>query len=151
MTNIGVAEPHSLHASDGSEQDPSLLDRLMLLAGGLMGAFGLGGYLYWLLTAGLVRESNWIGVDFHVYYAAAQALRSGQDIYSTAISPPYVYPPFLAVLAIPLSALSVTAATILWKLLQHICLLVVGLLLLNMAPRRVRPLAAGVLLLGLLI
>src|SRR5829696_5496753 len=140
-----------VHEVSGPEEERhGTLDGVILLAGGLMGALGLGGYLFWLLTEGLVREGNWIGVDFHVYYAAAQALRNGQDIYSTAISPPYVYPPFLATLAIPLSALSVAAATIIWKVLQHLCLLVIGVLLLDLVPRRIRPLAAGVLLLGLL-
>ena len=88
------------------------------------------------------------GVDFRVYYLAAQALRQGDNIYQADIAPPYVYPPLLAVLVLPLSALSITAATIAWKVLQHLCLLVAGGLLLSLLPRGVRPLAAGLLLLG---
>jgi hypothetical protein len=122
----------------------------MRLAGLLLGGFGVVGYIYWVLSSGLVKEGNWIGVDFHVYYQAAQALRRGADIYSADISPPYVYPPLLSLLVVPLSGLPVTAATIAWKLLQHVCLLVAGALLVSLLPRGPRPLAAGVLLLGLL-
>ncbi len=115
-----------------------------------MSGFGIVGYLFWALNGGLVKEGNWIGVDFHVYYAVAQVLRRGSDIYTAGISPPYVYPPLLGILVIPLSLLSASAATIAWKLLQHICLLIVGVLLVNLLPQRIRPLATGVLFLGLL-
>lgn len=114
-----------------------------------MSGFGILGYLAWALNGGLVKEDNWVGVDFHVYYQVAQVLRNGGDIY-TNISPPYVYPPLLGILVIPLSLLSVSAATIAWKLLQHICLLVAGALLVNLLPQRIRPLAVGILFLGLL-
>jgi hypothetical protein len=115
-----------------------------------MAAVGVGGYIFWAMSGGLVREGNWIGVDFHVYYQAAQVVRRGQDIYSAGIAPPYVYPPLLAMLVIPISLLPVDAATILWKLLQHVCLVVAGGLLVSMMPPRIRPLAAGMLALGLL-
>jgi hypothetical protein len=144
--NTEVAEP----PDDLGGYSSALLDALMRLSGGLMGVLGIGGYIFWALNGGLVREGSWIGVDFHVYYQAAQALQRGGDIYSPSISPPYVYPPLLAALVIPLAALPVDAATILWKLLQHICLLAAGALLVNMVPARIRPLAVGVLLLGAL-
>lgn len=113
-----------------------------------MGTVGLVGYLFWAASGGLVREGNWVGVDFHVYYQAAQVLSRSGDIYSAGISPPYVYPPLLAGLVIPLTALSVTAATIFWKLLQHVCLILAGALLVNLLPARIRPMAAGLLMLG---
>src|SRR5438128_5070342 len=103
-------------------------DAIVRLVGVLLGAFGVGGYLFWALTGGLVREGNWIGVDFHVYYEAAHVLRRGADIYTAGISPPYVYPPLLAVLVVPLSLLPVDAATIIWKLSQHIFSLLAGVL-----------------------
>jgi hypothetical protein len=124
------------------------LDGVMRLAGWVMAAVGVGGYLFWALDGGLVREGNWVGVDFHVYYQTAQALTRGENIYQTGVSPPYVYPPLLAMLVTPLTALSPTAATILWKLLQHVCLLISGWLLVRLVPVRIRPLAAGLLLLG---
>ena len=131
-------------------QSDAFVDSAILLAGAFVAAVGIGGYLFWALSGGLVREGNWIGVDFHTYYQAANVVRRGQDIYTAGISPPYVYPPLLAMLVVPLSLLPVEVATALWKLLQHVCLLGSGVLLVSMLPRRVRPLAAGVLLLGLL-
>ncbi|MFL5733510.1 MAG: glycosyltransferase 87 family protein [Chloroflexia bacterium] len=125
-------------------------DPTLRLVGLAIGMFAVGGYLYWLLSAGLVKEGNWIGVDFHVYYQAAQVLRRGADIYNADISPPYVYPPLLALLVVPLSLLPVVTATMAWKLLQHLCLLASGALLLSLLPRGLRPLAGGLLLLGLL-
>lgn len=121
--------------------------RLLLL---LMVVVGVGGYAYWAVNGGLVREGNWIGVDFHVYYQVGLALRRGGDIYGGAISPPYVYPPLLALLVAPLTFLSVTAATIFWKVLQHVCLVAVGGLLVSMVPVGKRALAVGLLCLGLL-
>lgn len=120
------------------------------LSGWLFAAIGLLGYVVWLMSGALVREGNWVGVDFHVYYQAAKVLSRGEDIYSAGIAPPYVYPPLLAIMTLPLSLLSVTTATILWKVLQHVCLLVAGWLLVRLLPAPIRPLAAGILLLGLL-
>jgi hypothetical protein len=115
-----------------------------------MAAVGVGGYLFWAVDGGLVREGNWIGIDFRVYYQTAQALVRGENIYTTGISPPYVYPPLLAILVVPLTPLNPTAAIILWKLLQHLCLLAAGWLLVRLIPPSIRPLGAGLLLLGLL-
>src|SRR5438876_92479 len=70
----------------------------LLSGAGLLGAVGVIGYVLWAVNGGLVREGNWVGVDFHVYYMAAKALGQGQNIYDVGISPPYVYPPLLAVL-----------------------------------------------------
>jgi hypothetical protein len=120
----------------------------MRLAGWIMAAVGVGGYLFWAMDGGLVREGNWVGVDFRVYYQTAQAFTRGENIYQAGVSPPYVYPPLLAILVTPLTALSPTAAIILWKLLQHVCLLISGWLLVRLVPARIRPLAAGLLLLG---
>jgi alpha-1,2-mannosyltransferase len=114
----------------------------------LLGAVGIAGYLQWATGGGLVRDGNWIGLDFHVYYQAALVLRRGEDIYRAGISPLYIYPPLLAMLVTPLSLLPITAATILWKILQHIWLLLAGGLLVSLLPRRSRLLATGVLLLG---
>ncbi|HUP28327.1 MAG TPA: glycosyltransferase 87 family protein, partial [Chloroflexia bacterium] len=111
---------------------------------------GVGGYIFWALNGGLVRDGNWVGVDFHVYYQAAQALRRGEDIYSASISPPYVYPPTLAVLVAPLSFLPANTATMLWKLAQHVCLLISGGLLVSLVPPRARAMLAAIFCLGLL-
>ena len=116
-----------------------------------LAAAGLAGYALWLLGGALVRDGNWLGVDFQVYYQAAKVLGRGENIYAAGISPPYVYPPLLAVLVYPLSLLQIGPATILWKAFQHICLMAAGLLLTRMSPASVRPPVAGVLLIGLLL
>ncbi|HKP52884.1 MAG TPA: glycosyltransferase family 87 protein [Chloroflexia bacterium] len=118
------------------------------LAGWLFSAIGIGGYLYWAANGGLVRDGNWIALDFHVYYQASRVLGRGEDLYLAGISPPYIYPPLLAILVLPLSALHVTTATIIWKLLQHVCLIAAGWLLVRLLPKTVRPLVAGVFFLG---
>ena len=120
----------------------------LLLAGWLMSAVGIGGYLYWAASGGLVKEGNWVALDFHVYYQASRALGRGEDIYLAGISPPYIYPPLLAILVLPLSALHVTAATIIWKLLQHIFLIAAGWLLARLLPAAIRPLAVGIFFLA---
>src|SRR6478609_2200798 len=91
-----------------------------------LGLVGIVGYVLWLASGVLVRDGNWVAVDFHVYYQAARVLAQGEDIYSAGISPPYVYPPLLAILVLPLSLLPADAATIIWKLSQHVCLLIAG-------------------------
>src|SRR6188472_2040838 len=111
-----------------------------------LGLVGIAGYVLWLGSGVLVRDGNWVAVDFHVYYQTARVLAQGQDIYTAGISPPYVYPPLLAILVLPLSALPVATATIMWKVLQHLCLIAAGALLVSLLPRGVRPLAAGILL-----
>jgi hypothetical protein len=125
--------------------------RNLLIVGLLLSATGLAGYILWLSTGVLVRDGNWVGVDFQVYYQAAKALARGENIYTAGISPPYVYPPLLSLLAYPLSILPITPATILWKLLQHLCLFIAGALLAALSPKGVRPLVVGVLLLSLLL
>lgn len=60
------------------------------------------------------------GNDFGAYYAAGQAVLSGEDIYAVA-SPKgreYLYPPTLAVLVAPLALFPERAATPLWTLLS---------------------------------
>jgi hypothetical protein len=123
----------------------------MRALGVLLACAGVMGYALWLASGVLVKEGNWVAVDFHVYYTAAHVLAQGHDIYTAGISPLYVYPPLLAILSLPLAALPVNAATITWKLLQHLFLLSAGAMLVSMVPRGARLLAAGALLFGWLL
>jgi len=143
-------EPAVIEAPAEYKTKTASAPRLIWLTGFTLGVIGILGYALWALNGNFVRDGNWIGVDFHVYYTAAHVLARGEDIYTAGISPPYVYPPLLAALVVPLAGLPVNTATIAWKLMQHICLLVAGGLLVSMAPARMRPLAGGLLLLGLL-
>src|SRR5439155_26006379 len=88
------------------------------LLGIALGLIGISGYLAWATHGGLVRDGNWVGVDFHTYYQTAQVLRRGEDIYRAGIAPPYVYPPLLAILVLPLAALPVAPPPLAWHLLQ---------------------------------
>lgn len=55
-------------------------------------------------------------VDLGVYLKAAQALLAGGDPYNLGNSLPFLYPPFAAILAIPLTWLPVTAVQIGWAI-----------------------------------
>ncbi|HUS15495.1 MAG TPA: hypothetical protein VM536_10830, partial [Chloroflexia bacterium] len=114
------------------------------------GVAGIIGYVAWAAARGIVTIGSRGGVDFFVYYQAAAVLRRGEDIYQAGISPPYVYPPLLAVLALPLLGGPIAEALIIWRVVQHACLVIAGGLLVSLLPRHVRPVAVGVLLLGAL-
>jgi hypothetical protein len=70
--------------------------------------------LFWSAIAG-----DTVATDFGQYYAAAEAILRGESPYSpsgdplTAWGGPYPYPPLLALLAIPLTVLSLQAAGLL--------------------------------------
>jgi alpha-1,2-mannosyltransferase len=85
-------------------------------------------------------------VDFHVYYASANMLRRGEDMYTQV---PYIYPPLLAVLVQPLATLPANTSTMLWKVSQHLALLASWGLLVSLVPKHVRLILATLLLFGL--
>jgi hypothetical protein len=54
--------------------------------------------------------------DFNVYYYAGREVLAGRDPYQNSLGPwtPYLYPPVLAVLIVPLALLPVQAAAFIW-------------------------------------
>lgn len=58
--------------------------------------------------------------DFNVYYHAANEIRAGRDPYQNSLGKwtPYLYPPLLAEIIIPLTMLSVPVAAYLWFLIS---------------------------------
>ncbi len=148
MTQITTEESSAQTKQAPPNHSDDTLHSVLWLAGTLMAALGIIGYLFWALNGNLVKEGNWVAVDFHTYYQAAQVVRRGSDIYTAGISPLYIYPPLLAIFVVPLSLLTANEATIIWKLSQHLFLLAAGGLLVSLMPVRVRPLAAGILFLG---
>lgn len=66
-------------------------------------------------------------VDLEVYREAGASVRIGREVYDYRTPPPqllaFTYPPFAAVLAVPLSWLSFMAAAWLWELVS-LCLLI---------------------------
>lgn len=101
---------------------------MLQAVGLLLGVVGAGSYLWWLITAGS-STSIW-GWDFRAYYAATHALLSGANLYElgSPTTPSYLYPPTLAFLLLPLGALPLPTATLVWNVLQHLCLLGAGAL-----------------------
>jgi hypothetical protein len=99
-----------------------------------------------ILVAGLVVRALQLvdatatplwGTDFSAYWQAGSALLAGGSPYSASqLSGPYVaiepglylYPPLVAALVTPLTALPVTVATAIWSLLGALAFLWVGLL-----------------------
>lgn len=85
--------------------------------------------------------------DFGSYFAASTALASGDRIYGAALawaadgywigkqapsptnSPPYVYPPPLAMLMLPLTALPIQAAALVWYSVSFLAVLVTSFVL----------------------
>jgi hypothetical protein len=88
----------------------------------------------WELAPGWRALVGLPGGDFAAYYGAALALRSGTHPYDLAVtaqlaahagcyvSTSYVYPPFLALVFIPLSYLPCGAAMMLWQIVSAACL-----------------------------
>ena len=64
-------------------------------------------------------------MDFRIYYDASMALRTGQDMFA-AWNPDspltYIYPPFLAILFIPLTLLPLEVAAAVWTVISMILL-----------------------------
>lgn len=62
------------------------------------------------------------GNDLVGYLAASEALYAGSDPYHLPNRFPYIYPLFLAAIIRPLAALGVRSASVLWFVLQCVCL-----------------------------
>jgi hypothetical protein len=67
-----------------------------------------------LLLQTVQKASRSQGNDFSSYRLSAEALRDGRDPYATRTVFPYVYPLFLALALIPLTALPSPAADVVW-------------------------------------
>ncbi|OYN90841.1 glycosyltransferase 87 family protein [Parenemella sanctibonifatiensis] len=63
--------------------------------------------------------------DLAVYREAAHRLLSGEFLYVTGVEFPYIYPPFAALLSVPLGAIPAVAASAVWVIVTVVSLLVV--------------------------
>ena len=126
----------------------------VLLALGLALA-GVGLWSYVTATVIIPLANTTTAGDFNAYWHAAHALRSGGSPY--ALLPPvgtggtvtqtlnaYLYPPFLAAVLVPLTALSLGEATLVWIVLLQA--LTVGSYLLALDLLRIRSWVGRVLL-----
>jgi hypothetical protein len=110
-------------------------------------AMAAAGIAFWLAMAAFLLSAPGQGVDFNNYYAAALALRGNAqaNIYDLRVlrqaalahhaMPPsdlYLYPPVLAVLLLPLTAMPYDAARLLWVGFSLACWLACALLLVDL-------------------
>src|SRR5215475_4522138 len=60
--------------------------------------------------------------DFNVYYHAAREIIDGRDPYASSLSDwtPYIYPPLLAELLVPLALLPLSVAAYIWFLINAV-------------------------------
>ncbi len=87
-----------------------------MLVGLWVGATGLGGTMF-----------PWrpVMADLEVYRRAGAALLSGGDIYHLPNSLPFLYPPFAALIAVPLSILPAVVVEIGWTVANVLALLMI--------------------------
>jgi alpha-1,2-mannosyltransferase len=103
-----------------------------------------------------ITASSWVvysqgGVDFAVYYLAAQAERRGSNIYTLSesdwaqlgaqyhipdVTPPYRYPPLIVGIVSLFAALPFQMALLVWSALNVMALLLSGLILSQLTARR---------------
>jgi hypothetical protein len=81
--------------------------------------------------------------DFTAYIEAARALRAGQDPYLGA--PPYLYPPLLAVLLVPLTFVPMKVAAWVWAVASSAALATAALLVARESTRSARVLVLALL------
>lgn len=81
------------------------------------------------------------GNDFNVYYHASREVIAGRDPYQNSLSEwtPYLYPPLLAELLIPLAALPLTVAAYIWFLISAFSVIATAAMCARMLPETRAP------------
>jgi alpha-1,2-mannosyltransferase len=76
------------------------------------------------------------GNDFNVYYHASREVIAGRDPYQNSLSEwtPYLYPPLLAELTIPLALLPLSAAAYIWFLMSAFSVIATAAMCARMLP-----------------
>ncbi|MBI1258243.1 MAG: DUF2029 domain-containing protein [Chloroflexi bacterium] len=101
---------------------------------------GVGIAASWLLFIALAWVQVFRGrfgmIDFGAYYEGAQRLLSGQPLYQGYIGNTYIYPPLLAQMLMPMTALSRQTANALWFILNLGLLAGVAAILDRISQRR---------------
>jgi len=101
---------------DGGSGVRSLLTKRTAI--GIIVVAIIGGGIYFAKQSGTVDDVY--RNDFNVYYFAAREVLAGRDPYQRSLGDwtPYIYPPLLSELMIPLASLSLTVAAYLWFLIS---------------------------------
>lgn len=81
------------------------------------------------------------GNDFNVYYHASREVIAGRDPYQNSLSEwtPYLYPPLLAELLIPLAVLPLTVAAFIWFLISAFSVIATAAMCARMLPETRAP------------
>ena len=81
------------------------------------------------------------GNDFNVYYHASRDVIAGRDPYKNSLSEwtPYLYPPLLAELLVPLALLPLTVAAYIWFLISAFSVIGTGAMCARMLPESRAP------------
>lgn len=105
-------------------------------------------YLLWvgvaIFSVAMIRTTHANGIDFEVYWRAAQAFLSGQEIYSLEREGPMIfkYPPWILPFFIPFGWLPLELGKLIWGFVQAGCLIYATAWLLR------RGISVGICLLG---
>ena len=126
--------------------------RLEYAAAFALGAVVCAAAVTWLFVVHLGATPTQRLVDLDVYRGAGRAVLHGHDLYSfvghTPQRLPFTYPPFAALLAIPLAGLSFTAAGWVWSIGEVVTTVAITALAFRPLLKRFGPwwpLAAGIL------
>jgi len=81
------------------------------------------------------------GNDFNVYYHASREVIAGRDPYQNSLSEwtPYLYPPLLAELLVPLALLPLTGAAYIWFLISALSVMAAVAMCARMVPESRTP------------
>lgn len=99
-----------------------------------LGIAAVVGGFYFAGRSGSDPESY--GNDFNVYYHASREVIAGRDPYQNSLSEwtPYLYPPLLAELLIPLALLPLTLAAYIWFLISALSVIATVAMCARMLP-----------------
>jgi alpha-1,2-mannosyltransferase len=115
--------------------------RLLTMERGVVGVLAvvvLASGLYFARKSGTNPEVY--GNDFNVYYHAAREVMAGGDPYQHSLGDwtPYIYPPLLAELIVPLAILPLPVAAYLWFLISAVSMVVAAWMSASLASERER-------------
>ena len=82
--------------------------------------------------------------DFNVYYHAAREIIDGRDPYASSLSDwtPYIYPPLLAELLVPVALLPLTIAAYIWFLINAVSIVLAAFLSVTLLSTDTRSVAS---------
>lgn len=138
---IMEASRSTLNATSGQPVEGSSMVKRVVL--GMLVLVVLLSGLYFARMSGTNADAY--GNDFSVYYHAAREIISGHDPYQHSLSEwtPYIYPPLLAELVVPLALLPLPVAAYLWFLVSSCSIAAAAWMSGGLASRNDQPASAS--------